>query len=244
MPPLHPKAVDTSNFTLNTPVLVYIRERGVWIPEVKGYPPIRCYISIEDVITILNRGISVEFPNQSPKKEISLKIEEIMLSYNEAKHKASKERGMDVGTDISQALKMIQDFNDTKTSVEKAVETPNEQKSIFDFSDRAEGIMKRLNNSNFISKMLKDDPGRMNAEDRLKAVEKERKVKEETSKYKKELLEDFALESEALDRLLSNAKYTTDDMLYDQLDFSESIRDFENFKKSNKPTFLKKKPSI
>lgn len=243
MPTSNPKPVDTSKFTLNTPVLVYIRERGIYIPEVKGYPPIRCFISIEDIITILNRGISVEFPNQSPKKEISLKIEEIMMDYNDEKEAASKERGMEVGTNITQAIKMIQDINDTKTSIDKENETLEDQKSIFDFTDRANKIMKNLSNSNFISKMLKDDPAKMSAEERLSRVDRDRKVKEEAAKYRKELLNEIAFQSESLDTLMENAKISPQELSYDQLDFHESINDFDNFKKT-KPTFIKKKPSI
>ena len=60
-------AVDTSKFTIDTPVCIKVKTPGYWFPEFSTYSPLELYAPIEKVIAILNRGISVEFPQQSSK---------------------------------------------------------------------------------------------------------------------------------------------------------------------------------
>ena len=76
-------AVDTSKFTIDTPVCIKVKTPGYWFPEFSTYSPLELYAPIEKVIAILNRGISVEFPQQSSKNEISNKIEELGGKYIE-----------------------------------------------------------------------------------------------------------------------------------------------------------------
>ena len=69
--------VDTSKFTYDTPVKIKILQPGLYLPEFSTYTPFESYASIEEVINIMNRGIPVDFPQQSKEREISRKVEEI-----------------------------------------------------------------------------------------------------------------------------------------------------------------------
>ena len=170
------KPLDTSNFTIDTPVLVSINKRGIYIPEVKGYTPIRCYIPIEKVITIMNRGIYVEFPNQSDQREISLKIEDIIHDYNLAKEEASKKKGVEVGTNVDNALDIIQDINET-TKTKEVRDAEKESESIFDYSEQTERIVKNLSNTDFMARVLSEDAKYMAADERLEKAERDRDVR-------------------------------------------------------------------
>ena len=94
--------VDTSNFTLDTPVKISIMQSGIYIPELQTYTPLVSYASLDEAISIMNRGIKVDFPQQE-KREISEKIEDILLSYQEKKEELRDKYG-EVGTNIDKAI--------------------------------------------------------------------------------------------------------------------------------------------
>ena len=50
-------AVDTSKFTIDTPICIKVKTPGYWFPEFSTYSPLELYAPIEKVIAILNRGI-------------------------------------------------------------------------------------------------------------------------------------------------------------------------------------------
>ena len=226
------KPLDTSNFTIDTPVLVSINKRGIYIPEVKGYTPIRCYIPIEKVITIMNRGIYVEFPNQSDQREISLKIEEIIYDYNLAKEEASKKKGVEVGTNVDNALDIIQDINET-TKTKEVRDAEKESESIFDYSEQTERIVKNLSNTDFMARVLSDDAKYMTADERLEKAERDRKSRESLNRKKKMAYQDLSDQAAALNLLMQDAKYEESDFnAYRDEDLAKDFRDSEN--RSNK----------
>ena len=226
------KPLDTSNFTIDTPVLVSINKRGIYIPEVKGYTPIRCYIPIEKVITIMNRGIYVEFPNQSDQREISLKIEDIIYDYNLAKEEASKKKGVEVGTNVDNALDIIQDINET-TKTKEVRDAEKESESIFDYSEQTERIVKNLSNTDFMARVLSDDAKYMAADERLEKAERDRKSRESLNRKKKMAYQDLSDQAAALNLLMQDAKYEESDFnAYKDEDLAKDFRDSEN--RSNK----------
>ena len=226
------KPLDTSNFTIDTPVLVSINKRGIYIPEVKGYTPIRCYIPIEKVITIMNRGIYVEFPNQSDQREISLKIEDIIHDYNLVKEEASKKKGVEVGTNIDNALDVIQDINET-TKTKEVRDAEKESESIFDYSEQTERIVKNLSNTDFMARVLSDDAKYMAADERLEKAESDRKARESLNRKKKMAYQDLSDQAAALNLLMQDAKYEESDFnAYKDEDLAKDFRDSEN--RSNK----------
>lgn len=226
------KPLDTSNFTIDTPVLVSINKRGIYIPEVKGYTPIRCYIPIEKVITIMNRGIYVEFPNQSDQREISLKIEDIIYDYNLAKEEASKKKGVEVGTNVDNALDIIQDINET-TKTKEVRDAEKESESIFDYSEQTERIVKNLSNTDFMARVLSDDAKYMTADERLEKAERDRKSRESLNRKKKMAYQDLSDQAAALNLLMQDAKYEESDFnAYRDEDLAKDFRDSEN--RSNK----------
>lgn len=226
------KPLDTSNFTIDTPVLVSINKRGIYIPEVKGYTPIRCYIPIEKVITIMNRGIYVEFPNQSDQREISLKIEDIIYDYNLAKEEASKKKGVEIGTNVDNALDIIQDINET-TKTKEVRDAEKESESIFDYSEQTERIVKNLSNTDFMARVLSDDAKYMTADERLEKAERDRKSRESLNRKKKMAYQDLSDQAAALNLLMQDAKYEESDFnAYRDEDLAKDFRDSEN--RSNK----------
>ena len=226
------KPLDTSNFTIDTPVLVSINKRGIYIPEVKGYTPIRCYIPIEKVITIMNRGIYVEFPNQSDQREISLKIEDIIYDYNLAKEEASKKKGVELGTNVDNALDIIQDINET-TKTKEVRDAEKESESIFDYSEQTERIVKNLSNTDFMARVLSDDAKYMTADERLEKAERDRKSRESLNRKKKMAYQDLSDQAAALNLLMRDAKYEESDFnAYRDEDLAKDFRDSEN--RSNK----------
>ena len=232
------KPLDTSNFTIDTPVLVSINKRGIYIPEVKGYTPIRCYIPIEKVITIMNRGIYVEFPNQSDQREISLKIEDIIYDYNLAKEEASKKKGVEVGTNVDNALDIIQDINET-TKTKEVRDAEKESESIFDYSEQTERIVKNLSNTDFMARVLSDDAKYMTADERLEKAERDRKSRESLNRKKKMAYQDLSDQAAALNLLMQDAKYEESDFnAYRDEDLAKDFRDSENRSNKKKERFV------
>lgn len=231
--------IDTSNYTLDTPILVSIKERGVWIPEINGYPPYEGYLSIEKIIQLLNRNIDIEFKKQGPEKEISKKIEDIMLQYEERKAKILEKTGVEVGSNIDTALDNIQNLNDSGVKTKKEVDEETANK-IFDYSVQTERFVKHLSNVEFTSNLLDESPANLDAEERLKRAETERKSQESVRIQRKENLNELQLQTEAIKRMLQDAQYIRDETPMQDLDLSESIMGYHE--PVTNPFYLKKKP--
>ena len=228
------RKIDTSNYSLVTPVLVYIGERGIWIPECKGYPPIQCYLSIEKVISIMNRGITVEFPKQSPEKEVSRKIEELLHKYEDKQDEIYEKKGIEVGTNVSQAVEMIQIVNETAVKTKEEIED-EENNKIFDYSKESSDIVKHLTDTEFTANLLAEDDKNMSAEERLEKAERKRKSKESIVRQRKAALAMLSEETNVLKRVLQDAKYTEADMQYNaMLDLSESITGYTQTRTNKK----------
>lgn len=197
-------AVDTSNFTLDTPVKIKILEPGVYVPELSTYTPLECYASIDQAITILNRGVEVEFPAQEGR-EISIFIEDLLLSYEEKKQSIKKHYG-EIGTNVTTALETIQSINDSKITPEE--EKEYDESKIFEYTDVAERIVSNLRDGGEFRHLtrLADN----NTEDVLEREKKERKARERNSIRKKEALELARLEAETFLKLMQDGKMDFD----------------------------------
>ena len=193
--------IDTSNFTLDTPVYISIMTPGYYIPELSTYTPLKVYTKIENVITIMNRGIKVEFPRQE-KREISEKIEDILLEYEEKKQKLKKKYG-DVGSNVDKALETIQEINDSKiTKEEQRIEDENH---IFEYDDVINRVVSNLRDGvdSRLVEMLSNSSG-----DRLEKEQQERKAKERIALKRKEALELVTLETESLRKIAQAGQFT------------------------------------
>ncbi len=194
--------IDTSNFTYDTTVKIKILQPGFYLPEFSTYTPFESYASIEEVINIMNRGIPVEFPKQSKEREISKKIEDLLLDYAERQEQLKKKYG-NVGTNIETALDTIQEINDSKITKEEEIIEKNNH--IFNMDDVNQRIIRNLNNDNI--ERLFDSDEFIDPEERLKRQTEERKSRERNLKRKKEALEQVSMETEALRKLIQDAKY-------------------------------------
>lgn len=191
--------VDTSKFTLNTPIKISISAPGYYIPELSTYTPLKSYASIEEVITIMNRGIKIEFPQQE-KREISEKIEDILLEYEEKKQ-ALKPKYGEVGTNVDKAIETIQEINDSKITKEEEEEDKNSH--IFDYSDVTNRVIKNLKEGadmRIIDAMSSPD-------DRIKKEEELRKSRERIAIRRKEALQMASMEAEAFAKLAQDGKF-------------------------------------
>ena len=173
--------VDTSKFTLDTPVKISVMTPGIYVPELQTYTPLESYASIDECISILNRGIEIEFPQQE-KNEITEKIEDILLDYEEKKRMVRKTHG-DVGTNVSRALETVEEINNSRLTPEEI--KAEEESHIFDFTETANRIVNNLKND--------DDMFRFNAlfnsgVDRIEEETKLRKARERNKLRKKDSL--------------------------------------------------------
>ena len=194
--------IDTSKFTYDTPVKIKIVQSGIYLPEFSTYTPFESYASIEEVINIINRGITVEFPQQSKEQEISKKIEDLLFEYAEKQDQLKKKFG-NVGTDIETALDTIQEINDSKiTPEEERIERDNH---IFKMDDVNERIARNLRNDT-IEQIFESDEF-IDPDERLKKQTEERKARERNLKRKKEALEQMSMETDALRRLIQDGKF-------------------------------------
>lgn len=197
--------VDTSKFTYDTPVKIKILEPGYYLPEFSTYTPFESYASIEQVINIINRGITVDFPAQSEKREISNKVEDLILDYIEKQNELKKKYG-NVGTNIEIALDTIQEINDSKTSIEEQIKEKNDH--IFNNDDIVERIYKNLRNES-IDRIFDSDEF-IESDERIKKEAVERKSRERNNKRKKEALDQISMETDALRKLIQDAKFEFD----------------------------------
>ena len=194
--------IDTSNYTYDTPVKIKILQPGLYLPEFSTYTPFESYASIEEVINIINRGIPVEFPKQSKEREISKKVEDLLFEYAEKQEQLKKKFGS-VGTNIETAIDTIQEINESKITVEE--ETIEKNNHIFNMDDVYQRISRNLSNDN-IEKMFDSDEF-IDPEERIKKQTEERKSRERNLKRKKEALEQATMETDALRRLIQDAKF-------------------------------------
>ena len=195
--------VDVSNYTFDTPILINImRPGGVYIPELKTYTPLETYSSIEDVICILNRGIIVTFPKESSEKEISKKIEEMILLYKE-KESLAREKAGYVGTDINQALDTIQNINDTAITLEEAEKEL--ENNLFEYSDITNRIVRNLSN-NMFSQIFDSDDFK-SATDRMDEIERERKSRDRLEKQKSIVRKNLTEDADLYLKLVEDKEY-------------------------------------
>jgi hypothetical protein len=193
--------VDVSKFNINTPVKIKILNNGIYIPELNTYTPLETYASVNQAISIMNRGITVDFPQQSAKKEISLKIEEILLDYEDRKNKLKDKFGK-VGTDIDIALDVVQEINNK--SDYKPITVHNKD-NIFEYRDVAEENARQLSNQPPLSIFDADDY--ISADERMKRADHTRKVKESLTTKKKYLLDEFTELTDSMRRVAKDARY-------------------------------------
>lgn len=208
--------VDTSKFTLDTPVKISIMTPGIYVPELQTYTPLESYASIDECIAILNRGVEIDFPQQE-KNEISEKIEDILFEYEEKKRKIKKNYG-EIGTNINKALDTIQDINKSRITDKEIQEEKDAH--IFDYSDIANRIVDNLKNDD---DMFRFNNMFNNGEDRIEKEAKLRKARERNSIRKKEALEMTTIETETLNRL-ATIGFSEDsfDEKFDSLDYYDT----------------------
>ena len=182
--------VDVSKYNFDTPVLIKITDDvGTFVPELSTYTPLETYASISQVISIMNRtGIAIEFPKQSSEREISKKIEDLLLDYNN-KVRAAEDKGYFVESDINNALNTIQYINDSKITEDEIKEEI--EKHIFEYDDIILRIYEDLRGSEldriFESEAYTQD------KDILKEAEKRRKAEDRVHNFKKESLKQRSL---------------------------------------------------
>ena len=212
---------DTSKLTLDTPVKIKIMESGIYVPELTTYTPLECYTSIDNCIAIMNRGVEIEFPQQE-KNEITKKIEDILLDYEEAKQQLKKSHG-DVGTNIEKALNIVQEINESKLTEE---DIQNEKDAhIFDFDDIANRIANNLQNDD---NMFRFNAMFNNDKDVIDEAAKIRHARERNKLRKKEALEIATLESQTLNRLSQMGQFENSfNDQYDLLDYYDVTPDIK-----------------
>lgn len=194
--------VDTSKFTYDTPIKIKILQPGLYLPEFSTYTPFESYASIEECINIMNRGIPVDFPQQSEAREISKKVEDLLFEYAEKQNELKKKFG-NVGTNIETALDTIQEINESKVTKEE--EIAEQESHIFKMDDVAQRIARNLRNDTI--EQLFDSDEFIDPDERLKKQTEERKSRERNLKRKKEALEQTAMETDAIRRLIQDAKF-------------------------------------
>lgn len=205
--------VDTSNFSLDTPVRIKIMESGIYIPELSTYTPLESFASIDEVIAILNRGVEVKFPDQE-NREITLFIEDLLLDYQEKKNELSKTYG-DIGTNIDSALSTIQEINDSSVPVEE--EIMEEESKIFYYDDIINRIVKDLRDGDDLADVRRLAAENNSGVDHIERERKLRKSRERNAIRKQEALELARLEAETFLKLTNDGKMTFD--LPDDNDF-------------------------
>lgn len=182
--------VDVSKYNFDTPVLIRITDDvGTFVPELSTYTPLETYASISQVISIMNRtGIAIEFPKQSSEREISKKIEDLLLDYNN-KVKAAEDKGYFVEGDISNALNTIQYINDSKITEDEIKEEI--EKHIFEYDDIILRIYEDLRGSE-LDRIFESEEYTQD-KDILKEAEKRRKSEDRVHNFKKESLKQRSL---------------------------------------------------
>lgn len=178
--------VDVSKYTIDTPVLIKIMNPvGVEIPELNTKIPVESYASIAQVISIMNRGLIINFPKESENKEISKKIEDIMLDYKE-KTVIAEEKGYITDKSIDVALDTIQYVNNSLVSEEE--QKAETERHIFDYQDIITRIYNNLR-GNELDRIFETEDYNQGV-DRIKQAEKERKAYERVHNFMKSSLKE------------------------------------------------------
>lgn len=182
--------VDVSNYTFDTPVLIkIIDDIGTFIPELSTYTPLETYASISQAISIMNRtGIAIEFPKQSAEREISKKIEDLLLDYNN-KVKEAEDKGYFVESNIDNALNTIQYINDSTVSEEEKKEEI--EKHIFEYDDIILRIYEDLRGSEL--DRIFETEAYTKDKDIIKEAELKRKAEDRIRTFRKESLKQRSL---------------------------------------------------
>lgn len=176
--------LDVSTYDINTPVLIrMMRPVGVEIPELHSRIPIESYASIAQIISIMNRGLDIDFPKESEEHEISKKIEDIMIEYK-AKSELAQEKGYLVENTIETALDTIQNKNNTSLTEKEAEEEFS--RHIFTYQDILERIYNNLHGSELDHIFETDDYKK--GVDRIQEAKIQRIARERLNKFKKEYL--------------------------------------------------------
>lgn len=213
--------IDTSNFTLDTSVKIKIMVPGYYIQELKSYTPLESYATIENVISILNRGINIEFPQQGKEQEISKKIEEFLLKYVETQNKLKEKHG-EVGTDVNKALDTVQEINDSKITPQDKINEAN--RHVFDFDDITQRIARNLQASEF-DRVFESDFF-VDADERIKNETEMRKSRERIQHKRHEALQQAAMETDTLRKLTQDGKFD----FGDDIELSDhSVNDKPNY---------------
>lgn len=193
--------IDVSTLTLDSRISIKILTPGIYIPELSTYTPLQTFASIENVITILNRGIKIEFPQQK-NREISERIEEILLDYNDRQNKLRAKHGH-IGTNIDKALTTVQEINDSKLTKKEIV--ADQEGGIFEYTDVMRRVVTNLRDTdnNKLFETAFSDPN----VDKLKQAEEERKSRDRIAARRKEALEMAALEAETWKNLTEKGQF-------------------------------------
>jgi len=85
---------------------------GFYIQELSTFTPLKCYCPIENIVAILNRGIVIDFPQQSKKQELSKKKEDFLLDYFKKQNNLYEKNG-NVSSDANSTLETIKEINDS-----------------------------------------------------------------------------------------------------------------------------------
>lgn len=204
--------IDTSKFTIDTPVCIKVKTPGFWFPEFSTYSPLELYAPISKVIAILNRGITIEFPQQSANNEISNKIEEIIIEY-ELKRQNAEKKGYVDANKVDTAIEVIQEINDSNITLQD--ELREREKHLFDYSDITDRLVQNLNLQSMDRIFDSDDF--ISAEDRLRKMELARKHKEIIDKKRLQSRKMLVYEAEAINKLIIDAKWEEEDNITNDL---------------------------
>lgn len=224
--------IDVSTLTLDSRIRIKILTPGIYIPELHTYTPLQTFASIENVITILNRGIKIEFPQQK-NREISERIEEILLDYNDRQNKLRAKHGH-IGTNIDKALSTVQEINDSKLT-KREIEADQEG-GIFEYTDVMRRVVTNLRDTdnNKLFETAFSDP---NA-DKLKEAEEERKSRDRIAARRKEALEMAVLEAETWKNISEKGQFNFVEDDSSEIDYIDP--DNEIKPNVNNPFFRKK----
>lgn len=223
--------IDVSTLTLDSRISIKILTPGIYVPELSTYTPLQTFASIENIITILNRGIKIEFPQQK-NREISERIEEILLDYNDRQNKLRAKHGH-IGTNIDKALTTVQEINDSKLTKKEIA--ADQDGGIFEYTDVMRRVVTNLRDTdnNKLFETAFSDPN----VDKLKQAEEERKSRDRIAARRKEALEMAALEAETWKNLSEKGQFNFVD---DDSDIDYIDPDNETKPNVNNPFFRKK----
>lgn len=180
--------IDPSTINLDTRLHVKILSpAGQYLPEVSAYIPYESTIRVQTAIEIMNRGISIDFVGQSSKKEISKRVEDLILEYMEQVDRIREVKPY-AGTDVNTALDVIQDINESRDICSLTTINDNDE-DIFSYKEAADNIKKDLSDNTFRKIFSSDFYKKKNGEDPFISEERKRKHEEALKERKKKVRE-------------------------------------------------------